>query len=69
LLRRAGAGRGGDGLAEEITNALAQIGSLKVIARTSAFAFKGKNENVRKIAETLFASAYSLPSMLPITFG
>jgi TolB-like protein len=43
----------GDGLAEEITNVLAQIGSLKVIARTSAFAFKGKNEDVRKIAETL----------------
>jgi tetratricopeptide (TPR) repeat protein len=26
---------------------------LKVIARTSAFAFKGKNEDIRKIAETL----------------
>ena len=33
-----------DGLAEEIINALAQIRGLKVIARTSAFAFKGKNE-------------------------
>lgn len=43
----------GDGLAEEITNVLAQIGSLKVIARTSAFAFKGKNEDIRKIADTL----------------
>lgn len=43
----------GDGLAEEITNVLAQIGSLKVIARTSAFAFKGKNEDIRRIAETL----------------
>jgi len=43
----------GDGLAEEITNVLAQIGRLKVIARTSAFAFKGRNEDVRKIAETL----------------
>jgi serine/threonine-protein kinase len=43
----------GDGLAEEITNVLAQIGSLKVIARTSAFAFKGRNEDVRKIAEAL----------------
>ena len=30
-----------DGLAEEIINALAQIPGLKVIARTSAFAFKG----------------------------
>ncbi|MBZ5575762.1 MAG: protein kinase [Acidobacteriia bacterium] len=42
-----------DGLAEEIINALAQIPGLKVIARTSAFAFKGKNEDVRRIAETL----------------
>ena len=42
-----------DGLAEEIINALTQIQGLKVIARTSAFAFKGKNEDIRRIAETL----------------
>ena len=42
-----------DGLAEEIINALTQISGLKVIARTSAFAFKGKNEDIRKIAEAL----------------
>jgi len=42
-----------DGLAEEIINALAQMPGLKVIARTSAFAFKGKNEDIRKIADTL----------------
>jgi TolB-like protein/predicted Ser/Thr protein kinase len=42
-----------DGLAEEIINALTQVRGLKVIARTSAFAFKGKNEDIRKIAETL----------------
>jgi eukaryotic-like serine/threonine-protein kinase len=42
-----------DGLAEEIINALAQIPGLKVIARTSAFAFKGKNEDIRGIAEAL----------------
>ena len=42
-----------DGLAEEIINALAQVPGLKVIARTSAFAFKGKNEDIRRIAETL----------------
>jgi TolB-like protein/Tfp pilus assembly protein PilF len=45
-----------DGLAEEIINALAQVKGLKVIARTSAFAFKGKNEVIRKIAETLGVS-------------
>ena len=42
-----------DGLADEIINALAQVPGLKVIARTSAFAFKGKNEDVRRIAEML----------------
>jgi eukaryotic-like serine/threonine-protein kinase len=45
-----------DGLAEEIINLLAQIPGLNVIARTSAFAFKGKNEDIRKIAETLGVS-------------
>jgi serine/threonine-protein kinase len=42
-----------DGLSEEIINALVQVPGLKVIARTSAFAFKGRHEDVRKIAETL----------------
>jgi eukaryotic-like serine/threonine-protein kinase len=42
-----------DGLAEEIINFLAQIPGLKVTARTSAFAFKGKTEDIRKIAGTL----------------
>jgi TolB-like protein len=42
-----------DGLAEEIINALDQIPGLKVIARMSAFAFKGKQEDVRRIAEAL----------------
>lgn len=42
-----------DGLAEEIINALTQIPGLKVIARTSAFAFKDKQEDVRRIAEAL----------------
>jgi serine/threonine-protein kinase len=46
-----------DGLAEEIINALTQVPELKVIARTSAFAFKGKNEDIRKIAETLGVSS------------
>jgi TolB-like protein/Tfp pilus assembly protein PilF len=42
-----------DGLAEEIINALAHIPGLKVIARTSAFAFRGKEQDIRKIAEAL----------------
>jgi serine/threonine-protein kinase len=42
-----------DGLAEEIINALAQVPALKVIARTSAFAFKGRQDDVRGIAAAL----------------
>jgi serine/threonine-protein kinase len=42
-----------DGLAEEIINALVKVPDLRVIARTSAFAFKGQNTDIRKIAETL----------------
>ena len=42
-----------DGLAEEIINLLAQVPGLKVIARTSAFAFRGKDEDVRRIAQAL----------------
>ena len=42
-----------DGLSEEILNLLAQIPELKVIGRTSSFAFKGKNEDLRSIGEAL----------------
>lgn len=42
-----------DGLTEEIINVLTQIEGLKVKARTSAFAFKGKNEDIRRIAAEL----------------
>jgi TolB-like protein/Tfp pilus assembly protein PilF len=42
-----------DGLAEEILNLLAKIAGLKVIARTSSFAFRGKEQDITKIAETL----------------
>jgi TolB-like protein/Tfp pilus assembly protein PilF len=42
-----------DGMAEEIINALAHNENLKVISRTSAFAFKDKNEDVREIGKRL----------------
>ena len=42
-----------DGLAEEIINALTKVADLKVAARTSAFAFKDKNEDIRRIGNTL----------------
>ena len=42
-----------DGMAEEIINALCKIEKLRVASRTSSFAFKGRNEDVRKIGRTL----------------
>jgi len=42
-----------DGIAEEILNVLASIPDLKVAARTSAFAYKGTNTNISRIAEEL----------------
>lgn len=45
-----------DGLAEELLSALAKVKGLKVAARTSAFAFKGKNINVSEIGEALGVS-------------
>jgi serine/threonine-protein kinase len=42
-----------DGLAEEIINLLAHVPNLKVTARTSAFAFRGKEQDITKIAEVL----------------
>ena len=42
-----------DGITEEILDALAQVSNLKVAARTSAFAFKGKAEDLRKVGEVL----------------
>ena len=42
-----------DGLAEEILNALTRVPGLKVSARTSSFAFRDKDDDVRKIGEAL----------------
>ena len=42
-----------DGMTEEIINALAGIDALRVAARTSAFAFKGKDTDVRQIGRDL----------------
>jgi TolB-like protein/Tfp pilus assembly protein PilF len=42
-----------DGLTEEIINSLAQTPDLKVAGRTSAFYFKGKNEDIREIGKRL----------------
>ena len=45
-----------DGLAEEIINLLAHIPELKVTARTSAFSFRDKEQDIRAIASSLGVS-------------
>lgn len=42
-----------DGLSEELLNQLAHLRGLRVIGRTSSFAFKGTNEDLRDIGEQL----------------
>ena len=42
-----------DGISEDLLNALSWIEGLRVAARTSCFAFKGRNEDIRKIGEAL----------------
>src|SRR5215207_6072690 len=44
-----------DGITEEILNALAKLSGLRVMARTSSFAFKGRNLDVRTVGEQLGA--------------
>ena len=42
-----------DGITEELLNALTKVEGLQVTSRTSAFAFKGKNDDIRDIAVKL----------------
>jgi adenylate cyclase len=42
-----------DGMTEEIITALSKVPGLHVAARTSSFAFKGKNEDIEKIGRQL----------------
>lgn len=42
-----------DGIAEDIINGLTQLEGLRVVARTSAFAFKARSEDVRQIGRDL----------------
>lgn len=46
-----------DGCAEEITNALSKVKALQVASRTSAFAFKGRTMDVRRIGQALRVAA------------
>ncbi|MEE8487942.1 MAG: tetratricopeptide repeat protein [Gemmatimonadota bacterium] len=42
-----------DGITEEILNTLARVREIKVVARTSAFAFRGRNLDMRAIGNSL----------------
>jgi serine/threonine protein kinase/Flp pilus assembly protein TadD len=42
-----------DGLAEELINSLTKVEDLRTVARTSAFAFKGKNVGIHEIGKEL----------------
>jgi TolB-like protein/Tfp pilus assembly protein PilF len=46
-----------DGISEELINALTRVEGLQVTARTSSFAFKGQNKDVRQIGRDLGVSA------------
>ncbi|MCC7101006.1 MAG: protein kinase, partial [Rubrivivax sp.] len=45
-----------DGITDEILNALSQLDGLRVAARTSCFAFKGRREDLRAVGEKLQVS-------------
>jgi TolB-like protein/Tfp pilus assembly protein PilF len=45
-----------DGITEDLISALSQVKGLRVPARTSSFAFKGKNEDIRRIGQLLNVS-------------
>ncbi len=46
-----------DGITEELINALAKLEGIRVVARTSAFEFKGKGQDIRKIGGQLNVGA------------
>jgi len=46
-----------DGIAEEIINALMKVPGLRVAARTSAFRFKGRTDDIRAVGQALNAGA------------
>ena len=46
-----------DGISEELINSLTRVEGLQVTARTSSFAFRDKNKDVREIGRRLGVSA------------
>ena len=52
-----------DGMTDELTTSLAQIGRLKVISETSAMHYRGTNKPLRQIAQELSAAAKDLRAL------
>ena len=52
-----------DGISEEILNVLVRIPGLKVAGRTSSFAFKGRNQDLREIGQSLNVNHGYAPRM------
>ncbi|MGI8746432.1 MAG: tetratricopeptide repeat protein [Bryobacteraceae bacterium] len=46
-----------DGMADEIIDALTKVGGFRVVARTSSFAFRGKQQDIREIGKKLNVGA------------
>jgi len=46
-----------DGITEDLISALSKVSGLRVVARTSSFAFKGKNESIESIGVQLHVDA------------
>ncbi len=46
-----------DGMSEELIDGLAKVSGLRVVARTSAFAFKGQTQDIREIGHRLNVSS------------
>jgi len=53
-----------DGMTEELTTSLAQVGALKVISRTSSMQYKGTKKSLREIGRELGADAVIEGSVL-----
>ncbi len=54
----------GDGISEELTQALAEFNDLRVVSRTSAFQYKGKGADAREIGRNLRVGAVLEGSVL-----
>jgi adenylate cyclase len=45
-----------DGISEDITTDLSKVSALEVVARNTAFSFKGQNVDVKEVAKSLGVS-------------